>query len=88
MDCEMPNLDGWEASRSLRKWASDPDATPLQQRAAALPIIALTAATMPEDRARCFEAGMTDYLAKPIKLASLQHALQTATRAQPELAAD
>lgn len=88
MDCEMPNLDGWEATRSIRKWASDPAATPLQRRAATLPIIALTAATMPEDRTRCFEAGMSDYLAKPVKLASLQRTLQAATRAQPELAAD
>jgi len=78
MDCDMPNLDGWEATRRLRAWATAPDASPLQQSAAALPVIALTAATLPEDRARCFEAGMTDYLSKPIKLAGLQRVLESA----------
>jgi signal transduction histidine kinase/CheY-like chemotaxis protein len=76
MDCDMPTLDGWEATRRLRAWATAPEASPLQQRAAALPVIALTAATLPEDRARCFDAGMDDYLAKPIKLESLHRALQ------------
>jgi signal transduction histidine kinase/AmiR/NasT family two-component response regulator len=77
MDCDMPTLDGWNATMRIRNWASDPAATPLQKRAATLPIIALTAATLPEERARCFEVGMNDYLAKPIKLANLQRILQT-----------
>lgn len=76
MDCDMPNLDGWEATRQMRAWATAPSASPLQQSAAMLPVIALTAATLPEERARCFEVGMNDYLSKPIKLASLQRALQ------------
>jgi CheY-like chemotaxis protein len=77
MDCDMPELDGWEATRRLRNWAADPHATALQHRAAALPVIALTSATLPEERARCFEVGMNDFLTKPIKLASLQRALQS-----------
>jgi signal transduction histidine kinase/CheY-like chemotaxis protein len=80
MDCDMPNLDGWEATRRLRAWATAPSASPLQQSAAALPVIALTAVTLPEDRARCFEAGMTDYISKPIKLASLQRVLESAAQ--------
>ncbi|MGH8046626.1 MAG: ATP-binding protein, partial [Chthoniobacterales bacterium] len=77
MDCDMPELDGWETTRRIRGWAADPTATPVQKRAARLPIIALTAATLPEERARCFEVGMNEYLAKPIKLASLQNVLQS-----------
>ena len=79
MDCDMPELDGWEATRRIRGWAFDPAATPIQKRAATLPIIALTAATLPEERTRCFEVGMNDYLAKPIKLAGLQRILLAVT---------
>jgi signal transduction histidine kinase len=66
MDCDMPNLDGWEASRSIRARSGE---------AATLPIIALTAATLPEERARCFDAGMNDYLSKPVKLDNLRRVL-------------
>jgi CheY-like chemotaxis protein len=82
MDCDMPNLDGWEATRRIRHWASQSDASPVQRRAAALPIIALTAATLPEERARCFEVGMNHYLTKPIKLASLRPILQGIARSE------
>ncbi len=76
MDCDMPKLDGWEATRRLRRWADAPDADAIQRRASTLPVIALTAATLPEDRARCFAVGMTDFLAKPLKLASLRRVLE------------
>ena len=76
MDCHMPNLDGWEATRSIRGARDDPAASDLRIRAAALPIIALTAAALPEERTRCLEAGMDDFLTKPVKLAALQGALQ------------
>jgi signal transduction histidine kinase/CheY-like chemotaxis protein len=85
MDCHMPNMDGWEATRTIRSWAKDANA--LRQKAAALPIIALTAAALPEERARCVEAGMNDFLAKPMKIAELQRALaahvRPATDAEP-----
>ena len=77
MDCDMPVLDGWEATRRIRGWAGEPSATTLQRHASAIPIVALTAATLPEERNRCFEVGMNRYLAKPIKLAHLQHVLQS-----------
>jgi signal transduction histidine kinase/AmiR/NasT family two-component response regulator len=73
MDCHMPVLDGWEATRRIRAWAGD--AATERRRAAGIPIVALTAAALPEERARCREAGMDDFLAKPLKLAELQRAL-------------
>lgn len=56
MDCQMPVMDGFEASRIIR---SDP-------RFADLPIIALTANVMTEDRERCLASGMNDHIGKPI----------------------
>lgn len=55
MDCEMPVMDGFEATRRIRA-SLDPD----------IPIVALTADAMPEDRVRCLREGMTDYLSKPV----------------------
>jgi signal transduction histidine kinase/CheY-like chemotaxis protein len=73
MDCHMPNLDGWEATRRLRAWAGDSD--PVRRRAAETPVVALTAAALPEERQRCLDAGMNEFLSKPVKLAELQGVL-------------
>jgi CheY-like chemotaxis protein len=62
MDCNMPVMDGYETSRRMR---ADP-------RWKDLPIIALTANALHEDRQRCEQAGMNDYLAKPFKREDLQ----------------
>ena len=58
MDCQMPDVDGFEATRQLR-------ASPLEH-VARLPILAMTANAMPGERERCLRAGMSAYLAKPI----------------------
>lgn len=71
MDCQMPEMDGWTATRRIREMeAHRPDGRP------ALPIIALTANALKGDKERCLEAGMTDYLAKPVSKAALAKALQ------------
>ncbi|MFN7262558.1 MAG: response regulator [Pseudobdellovibrionaceae bacterium] len=66
MDCMMPQLDGFAATRLIRESAQFKD----------LPIIALTAYAMSSDRDRCLQAGMSDYLAKPILLNHLEMMLQ------------
>ncbi len=58
MDCQMPEMDGIEATRQIR--ARKPDGR-------RVPIIAMTASVMAEDRRACFEAGMDDYIAKPVQ---------------------
>ena len=73
MDCHMPKLDGWETTVRIRQWVTS--AVLQERKAAVLPIIALTAATYTEERARCLDAGMNQFVSKPVKLAELQQAL-------------
>ncbi|MBS0631301.1 MAG: response regulator [Verrucomicrobia bacterium] len=77
MDCHMPNLDGWAATRQLRTWTAE--AEPVKQQAATIPVIALTAAALPEERRRCIEAGMNEFVAKPVRLAELLAMLRRIT---------
>jgi CheY-like chemotaxis protein len=69
MDCQMPEMDGFIATRQIRQNDS------LVSRCD-LPIVALTANAMQGDREKCLEAGMNDYLAKPIDAAALVEMLQ------------
>jgi len=70
MDCQMPEMDGYEATRQLRKSAS--------HRYPQVPVIALTANALAGDRELCLAAGMDDFLSKPIDRHSLQEALKRA----------
>ena len=70
MDCQMPVLDGYTATREWR------DHEVLQQSPVRLPIVAMTANAMAGDRQRCLDAGMDDYLSKPVSREQLQHCLQ------------
>jgi CheY-like chemotaxis protein len=76
MDVQMPQLDGLEATRRIRRqW---PDRS--------LRIVAMTANAMAGDREACLAAGMDDYIAKPIRPAELRSALERTSPARPAVA--
>ena len=66
MDLEMPGIDGLETTRRIRRLLQDQP----------LPIIALTANVRPEDRAASAEAGVDDFLAKPVRQDELRVCLE------------
>jgi CheY-like chemotaxis protein/HPt (histidine-containing phosphotransfer) domain-containing protein len=66
MDCQMPEMDGFETTRAIRNWGDQRSQTP---------IIALTASALEGDRERCLLVGMDDYVAKPLTLSQLRDAL-------------
>ncbi len=65
MDIQMPVVDGFTASKRIREWESK-RAGQQSQKSSHVPIIAMTANAMKGDREKCLEAGMDDYLAKPV----------------------
>jgi two-component system sensor histidine kinase/response regulator len=69
MDCEMPDLDGYEAARKIRELETAQNLSPVR-------IIAMTAHVMQGDRDRCLAAGMNDYVAKPVDAKALKEALE------------
>jgi two-component system sensor histidine kinase/response regulator len=69
MDCQMPELDGYDTTREIRRLEGDHRHTP---------IIAMTASTMPGDTERCLAAGMDYYSGKPIRAAGLDYVLALA----------
>ena len=67
MDCQMPEMDGFEATRAIRARETNVEMSDGRQHAHRVPIIAMTANSMTGDRERCLEAGMDEYIAKPVK---------------------
>jgi two-component system sensor histidine kinase/response regulator len=74
MDCHMPIMDGFDATREIRR---------RQDQNRTIPIIAMTAAAMEEDRERCLAAGMDDYVSKPIDLQTVGELLRKWVRTDP-----
>ena len=73
MDCQMPVMDGLEATRLIRQ----------QENGRHTPIVALTAGALHSDEENCIEAGMDGYIAKPVDLSKLSEVLQRWSRSSP-----
>jgi len=76
MDCVMPRVDGFEATRRLRAW----EATHKRSR---VPVVALTASAMEEDEERCRRAGMDSFVAKPVNIEMLRAVLEQYAQGTP-----
>ena len=85
MDCQMPEMDGLEATRQIRR--KEGEAVVLSKRGGRIPIIALTANAISGERERCLEAGMDEYLSKPIvpedMIRTIESALSSSAAAGP-----
>jgi two-component system sensor histidine kinase/response regulator len=70
MDCQMPEMDGFEATRKIRALEKERSLAPIR-------IVAMTAAAMEGDRESCLQAGMDDYISKPVRLEEIRKLLNT-----------
>ena len=70
MDMQMPVMDGYDAIRTIRNLEKE-------EARSAIPIVAMTANALPEDRGKCIEAGANDYVAKPLRKKQILHAVDT-----------
>jgi CheY-like chemotaxis protein/HPt (histidine-containing phosphotransfer) domain-containing protein len=76
MDCQLPDMDGYEATRRIRR----PDSAVRNHE---VPIIATTAHALAGDREKCLDAGMTDYISKPLRPEALEQAIEQWTGGMP-----
>lgn len=77
MDCIMPGVDGFDATRQLRQWERE-------RSLANVPVIALTASAMEQDKQHCRDAGMDAFVAKPVSLDPLRDVLEQFCQSAPE----
>jgi CheY-like chemotaxis protein len=70
LDVQMPDIDGWSVARHLRQYVRDKQLT----------IVAITAGVTPEERQRCFDSGMDDFVMKPFKISTLKDVILKYTR--------
>ena len=75
MDCQMPIMDGYEATQKIRE-------IELQRRSASVPIIALTASSDQDDQDRCTAVGMNGYLTKPFSLSNIKESIERHSKTQ------
>ncbi len=68
MDIQMPVMDGFLATKMIREWEKDNKKEPIR-------IIALTANALKEDKEKCFDVGMNDFLTKPFKIEDMKNCL-------------
>ncbi len=80
MDCRMPEMDGYECTQAIRSWETllkEDDPGQLSKKSLCkIPIIAMTANAMASDRQKCIDAGMDDYVPKPISSLFLKQVLE------------
>jgi two-component system, sensor histidine kinase and response regulator len=81
MDCQMPEMDGYAATREIRNWkpetgGKEDQTSSFKFQVSSIPIIAMTANAMKGDREKCLKAGMDDYLSKPVKPQELSDMLE------------
>ena len=68
MDCQMPEMDGYEATEEIRKYE-------VSRKIKRVPIVAFTANAMKGDSDKCFASGMDDYITKPVNKESIEDIL-------------
>jgi CheY-like chemotaxis protein len=80
----MPELDGYEATRAIRR--REQDREQVCPWRVPIPVVAMTANAMQGDREKCLAAGMDDYISKPVRIFEMRTALERVTRGAPAAA--